>query len=296
VTDTPIEVAPEQVRRLLADQFPTWADLPLTPVLPGGTDHVLFRLGDALVARLPRRPSAAVQVERERRWLPVLADALPLALPVPVAAGGAGHGYPWSWSVCRFLPGQDAAQASPIDMSEAAVSLGMFVAALLRLPTSGAPRAGRANHGRGVALARVDARVRRDLASIADEVDAATLSAVWDEALAAPPWTDAPAWLHGDLHPGNLLIYRGRLAGVLDWGLMGVGDPACDLIPAWNWCDPASRARFRAAAPVTAADWQRGRGWAIYSAVIALAFNRRIDSPLVAISRRTLAEVVSEGG
>lgn len=291
--DAPITVSPAMVRQLLAHQFPAWAGLPLAPVLPGGTDHALFRLGGDLVVRLPRRPSAAVQVARERRWLPRLATALPLGVPVPLATGRPGRGYPWPWSVCRFLPGQDATVQPPADPAEAAAALGAFGAALRSLPAANGPPAGPANHGRGVPLAQLDARVRRDLATVAGEVDALALAGAWDAALAAPPWSAAPAWLHGDLHPGNLLIRDGRLAGVLDWGLMGVGDPACDLIPAWNWCDAAARARFRAAARVADADWLRGRGWAIFTAVIALAFYRRTDAPLVAICRRTLAAVAA---
>ena len=216
--DTPDSVTAGMVRARLADQYPTWATLPLIPVRPGGTDHALFRLGDALVVRLPRRPSAAGQVARERRWLPRLAASLPLALPVPLAAGEPGPDYPWSWSVCRFLPGEDAMAAAPDDLAEAAARLGAFVAALRALPAEDGPPAGPGNHQRGGPLATLDAPVRRDLARVADEVDASALTSAWEAALAAPPWSAAPAWLHGDLHPGNLLIDEGRLTGVLDWG------------------------------------------------------------------------------
>jgi aminoglycoside phosphotransferase (APT) family kinase protein len=178
------------------------------------------------------------------------------------------------------------------DLSIAARDLGGFLHALGRIDAAGGPAAGRANSGRGVSLALLDKRVRNDVASLGDEVDETAVLAAWDQALAAPLHVGAGAWVHGDLHPGNLLIRDGRIVGVLDFGLMGVGDPACDLFVAWNFLDAASRKVFREVVEADEAAWLRGRGWAIFSAIIALAFYLRTNPTLCDISRRTLTEVL----
>ena len=140
-------------------------------------------------------------------------------------------------------------------------------------------------------LALLDKRVRNDVASLGDEIDETAVLAAWDEALAAPLHVGAGAWVHGDLHPSNLLMRNGRIVGVLDFGLMGVGDPACDLFVAWSFLDAASRKVFREVVEADEAAWLRGRGWAIFSAIIALAFYLRVNPTLCAMSGRTLTEV-----
>lgn len=280
------------VRRLLAAQFPHWADLPLQTVESAGTDNAIYRLGEGLAVRLPKRESAAPQAEREQQWLPKLAGALPLAIPAPIGAGRPDGGYPWAWSVYPWMAGADAATDQVSDLPQAARDLGGFLTALGRIDAAGGPAAGRANSGRGVPLAILDKRVRNDVAALGDEIDGPAVLQAWEEALAAPVHDAPGAWVHGDLHPSNLLVREGRIVGVLDFGLLGVGDPACDLFLAWSFLDTPSREVFREVLKVDQAAWLRGRGWAIFSAIIALAFYLRTNPTLCAMSRRTLAEVL----
>ena len=280
------------VRALVDGQFPRWSDLPLRRTLSAGTDNAIFRLGEGLAVRLPMRESAAPQAEREQRWLPRLAPALPLEIPTPVAAGRPGEAYPWAWSVCPWMAGVDAAAAPPLDLTQAGRDLGEFVAALGRIDASGGPAAGRANKGRGLPLALLGERVRADIAALGAEINGAAVLDAWEEAVAAPAHRGHGTWIHGDLHPSNLLVRDGRIAGVLDFGLLGVGDPACDLFVAWSYLDGPARRVFQHATEAGEAAWLRGRGWAIFSAVIALAFHLHSNPTLCAMSRRTLAEVL----
>lgn len=290
-SDLPWSIDETLVRRLLAQQFPQWATLPLTRVASAGTDNELFRLGTDLAVRLPKRESAAALAEREQQWLPRLAPELPLEIPAPIGAGKAGGGYRSAWSVCRWLEGVDAATEPPLQLDDAAHVLGRFLVALREIDAADGPPAGRANHGRGVPLAFLDARVRRDVEALGDEIDGPAVLATWEEALAAPVHQGPGVWVHGDLHPSNLLVRDERIVAVLDFGLLGVGDPACDLFVAWSYLDEPARRVFQESAQVDEAAWRRGRGWAVYSAVIALAFYLRTNPTLCAMSRKTLAEL-----
>jgi len=281
------------VRRLLAGQFPQWADLALSQVIPAGTDNALYRLGDHLTVRLPARLAAAIQAERDQRWLPWLAPKLPLTIPAPIGAGVPAEGYPWAWSVCPWLPGEDAATASTLDLNEAAATLARFLVRLQSVDASSGPAAGPMNHSRGVPLSLLDERVRRDLEFLGKEIDRPAVLAIWRDALAAPSYEGPGSWVHGDLHPGNLLTRDGRIVGVLDFGLLGVGDPACDLLVAWSLLDASGRAVFQDVLRPDAASWSRGRGWAVFNAVIALAFYLESDTHLCRIGRNTLAELTS---
>jgi len=280
------------VRRLLTRQFPAWAELPLEAVSSAGTDNAIFRLGDELAVRMPKRASAAPQAEREHRWLPMFAPRLPLTIPAPLAAGRPDENYPWSWSILPWMPGADAASAPISDLFQAARDLGAFLQALRRIEADGGPVAGRANSGRGVPLALLDKRVRADVAALSGEIDGAAILDAWEEALAAPVLSSAGTWVHGDLHASNLLVRDGQIVAVLDFGLLGVGDPACDFFVAWSVLDAESRDVFREAVGADEAAWQRGRGWAIFNAIIALAFYLGNNPTLCSMSRRTLTEVL----
>ena len=281
-----VEVDEGLVRSLLAEQHPDLADLALTP-LAFGWDNAVLRLGDDLVVRLPRRAMAAPLVEHEQRWLPVLAPALPLPVPVPLRAGrpSAALGYPWSWSVCAWLDGDVAGRTPPDDLVETARTLGGFVRALHVVAPADAP----ANPYRGGPLVEREPPFRDRLVQLADVVDAAVLLHRWERLVATPPWKGPPIWLHGDLHPANLLVHEGRLAAVIDFGDLTSGDPASDLFVAWMLFPPAERAVFRTAAGDIDDDtWQRAEAWALLMAVAYLA--NSADNPLMtAIGRRTLA-------
>ena len=282
------------VRRLLAAQFPRWAELPIRAVTTAGTDNAIFRLGDEVSVRMPRRPSAAGQVEKEHLWLPRLAQNLPCALPEPIALGAAAEDYPFQWSVCRWLEGENAYPPRRADTSEVAADLAGFVAALKGIDTTHGPAPGAHNFWRGVPLALRDGPTRKAIVALQGTVDAAAVTAAWEADLGAPPWVKPPVWIHGDLCPGNLLLQNGRLSGVIDFGGLGVGDPACDLIVAWNLFTRPTREVYRAALNPDAATWARGRGWALSIALIQLPYYRHRNPVLAANAKLTIDAVLAE--
>jgi aminoglycoside phosphotransferase (APT) family kinase protein len=161
-----IDTDVDLVRRLLAEQFPQWADLPIDPVVSYGTDHDIYRLGDQLAARLPRIGWATHQAAKEAEWLPKLAPHLPLAIPVQVAMGRPAKGYPFEWSISTWLPGENA-NGTIDDLDLAAVDLAAFVSALRRIDASAAPP--RPVGARGAPLAELDKSARRAIAQLGDD-------------------------------------------------------------------------------------------------------------------------------
>ena len=279
------------VQSLLAGQFPQWAGLPIEPVASHGTDHDIYRLGDQLAARLPRIGWAVTQAVKEAEWLPKLAPHLPLAIPMQLAMGHPAEGYPFDWSVCTWLPGESA-NGTISDLGRAAVDLAGFVKALLQIDTAGAHP--RPRHGRGGPLAEGDEQVRRSIAQLGDRIDQDAALRSWDESLDASVWDGPEVWVHGDLLPGNLLVIDGRLSAVIDFGGLNVGDPACDLQPAWNVFAGESRGRFRAALEVDDASWLRGRGWALYQAVSALPYYWDTNPGMIRQASHALAQVLAD--
>jgi aminoglycoside phosphotransferase (APT) family kinase protein len=258
------------VRRLIAAQFPHWSDLPVTPVERDGWDNRTYRLGADMTVRLPTAASYALAVDKEDRWLPVLAPSLPVAIPVPLAKGVPGEGYPFGWSIRRWLAGATAADARIADLAGFAAAVAEFIVALQRVDASGGPRAGAHSFYRGAAPAHYDEETRRCLAVLAGRVDTGRAAAVWDAALETT-WPGPPVWFHGDVAAGNLLTRHGRLSAVIDFGTSGVGDPAGDLVIAWTMFSGASREAFRRAVGHDSATWARARGWVLWKALLGLA-------------------------
>jgi len=281
------------VARLLRSQLPQWADLPITPVMPGGWDHRSFRLGDDLIVRLPSAAAYAAQVEKEHRWLPVLAPRLPLTIPEPVALGEPGQGYPWHWAVRRWIEGDAATQAGVNDHSRFAQGIGSFLAAMHRIDSLDGPTPGPGNFFRGGRLATYDGEARQGIRALEDKIDASAALRAWEGALATE-WPRKPVWIHGDMSAGNLLLRDGRLGAVIDFGLMAVGDPACDLAIAWSFLTAETRPVLRSALQIDGATWERGRGWALWKASIVAAGIARTNSVEQAQARRTIAEIMAE--
>ena len=234
------------VRRLIATQFPQWADLPVKLVQLSGWDNRTFHLGEQMTARFPSAAEYSTQVEKEHRWLPKLAPLLPLPIPVPLAMGKPAEGYPWHWSIYRWLDGKTASIERINYLSQFATALAEFLVALQQIDAIGGPMAGPHNFYRGGPLTTYDAETRQAIAILGDEIDANTVTAVWNASLAST-WYGPPVWVHGDVAVGNLLIDKGQLSAVIDFGSMGVGDPACDLAIAWTFFKGESRDAFRAA-------------------------------------------------
>ena len=263
---------------LIAECFPQWAHLPIRQVLPGGWDNRTFRLGDDLAIRLPSAEGYVAAVEKEQRWLPLLAPQLPLPIPTPVAAGRPAAGFPWPWSVNRWMAGEPVSVAPIEDPTAFAGDLAAFLRALRQADTTDAPLAGPHSFFRGADLAVYEAEARGAIAVLRDG-DWAT--AVLDRALASR-WSGPPVWVHGDVAVGNLLVQDGRLAAVIDFGSSAVGDPACDLVLAWTRFDSETAVVFREAVGLDADTWDRAAGWALWKALITQ------DDP---VSRPTLSRL-----
>ncbi|TQS29296.1 aminoglycoside phosphotransferase family protein [Microbispora sp. KK1-11] len=281
------------VKRLIADQFPQWRDLPVTPVQVDGWDNRTYRLGEKMTVRLPTAAGYAPAVDKEHRWLPVLAPSLPVAVPEPLAKGAPGAGYPFEWSVRRWLEGETAFAGRIDDLPAFAVSVAEFLLALQSAGATGGPRAGAHSFHRGASPAHYDDETRRALAALDGRVDTARATAVWDAALGAT-WQGRPVWFHGDIAAGNLLVRDGRLTAVIDFGTSGVGDPACDLVIAWTMFAGESRHAFRAAVRQDSATWARARGWALWKALIVLAAVIDTDGEQAADQLRVIDEILAD--
>ena len=262
-----VEIDVPLVTRLIAEQFPQWADLPIIPVEQQGWDNRSFRIGERLLARLPSASRYAPQVEKEQRWLPRIAPRLTVAVPEPVAQGSPSSEYPWLWSIHRWLDGEPATKAKLVDMRSFAHDLAAFVKELHAIEAGDGPRPGPHSFFRGGSLAVYDEQARRAIARLPDESMRNAAEALWRKALESE-WSRPPVWVHGDLAPSNLLVRDGRLSGVIDFGCLAVGDPACDLTLAWTFLDGEGRALFRKEIGLDDATWDRARGWALWKAAI----------------------------
>jgi aminoglycoside phosphotransferase (APT) family kinase protein len=289
-----MEIDEHLARRLVDRQFPQWSDLPIRRVEHDGWDNRTFRLGDDMSVRLPSGPWYAQQVEKEQRWLPRLAPRLPLPIPAPIARGEPADGYPYPWSVYRWLDGDVAMHAEIADLTAFARDVARFLVALRRVDATGGPAPGEHNFFRGAPLTVYADETVEAVAALRGEVDGDAAMRVWDDAVAAT-WTGDPVWFHGDVATGNLLLRDGRLAAVIDFGTSGVGDPSCDVVIAWTLFTGASRAAFRATLGVDDATWSRGRGWAIWKALISLAGAlEHDDADGAALNRRVIDRVLAD--
>lgn len=267
---TGMKIDASLAHRLVALQFPEWADLPIQPVAFDGWDNRTFHLGDRMALRLPSAAQYSLQVEKEQRWLPKLALHLPLQVPIPLAMGEPTEDYPWHWSIYQWIDGETATVERIADLQEFAVTLAEFIVALHRIDATGGPPAGTHNFFRGGPLKIYDAETRQAIAVLDGKIDTHSVTAIWEEALTTT-WEGKPVWVHGDISPGNLLVENGKLTAVIDFGSSAVGDPSCDLSIAWTLFDRESRDRFRKTLALDDATWARARGWTLWKALIVLA-------------------------
>lgn len=299
-----IPTSPELVRDLLTDQFPEYGAMSITAVPSAGTDNALFRLGEELSIRMPRIGWAVDSIDREFRWLPRLGPELTLPVPEPIALGSPGRGYPCSWTICRWIAGANPATGQTPHPLDLAAGLARFLRSLRAIDVTGAPAA-----KRGVPVATRDAEVRAAVAALrkiqasgqADDpavarilaIDLDALLALWHADIKAADWDQPPVWIHADISPLNVLCDdQGRLSAVIDFGTMGVGDPAVDCYGAWNLLDAESREVFRRELGLDADTWARGRAWALSIALIQLPYYYRTNPGLTAVSHQVIGQLL----
>jgi aminoglycoside phosphotransferase (APT) family kinase protein len=282
------EIDEALVLRLVAGQFPQWAGLPVEEIPSSGTVNAMYRLGDCLTVRLPRVKGGVEDIEKEFDWLPRLAPLLPVRISTPVGLGRPTDEYPWPWSVQEWIEGSVAVAGEVEDPIGLAEDLASFVRAFRRIELPDGPPA-----YRGGPLASQDAETRAAVVQLEGCIDTDLALAAWESALDADP-TPPSVWVHGDLMPSNLLLTGGRLTAVIDFATAGVGDPACDLIPAWNLLPASARATFREALDVDDAGWNRGRGRALSMALIQLPYYRETNKGIAANAQHVIDEVLAD--
>lgn len=281
------------VERLIAQQFPRYADLPIKPVANSGWSNRTFHLGDAMSVRLPSAKPYAPAIQMEQYWLPQLGPHLPLPIPIPLGLGAPCAEFPWHWSVYRWLDGDFATDERVSDKSGLATALAEFLLALQRIDASEGPRPGEHAGARGVPVSTLSNAVERAIVDLEQVVDSDVLRAIWRESTASE-WLRAPVWVHGDVAAGNILVKNGRLCGVIDFGSLVVGDPACDLVIAWTFLDADSREAFRRALVVDDGTWTRARGWALWKALIVQANHIQTNRMEEAAAVRAVVELVAD--
>jgi aminoglycoside phosphotransferase (APT) family kinase protein len=286
--DDQVDSDEELVARLLADQFPDWADLPIRRLPSDGTDNAMYRLGDDFVARLPLIDWAVPQIAKEHTWLPRIAPKLPLAIPEILAVGESGHDFPWPWAVYRWIDGGNAHPDDLADPVQAARDVAAFVQSLRRIELPDAPESQRAR-----TLTADGDKIRGAIEAVRGEFDADVLFAIWEEAITAPEWPGPHVLVHADLSDGNVMQLGGRINAVIDWSCFGRGEPANDLDPAWGMFDGAARETFRAVLAPDDATWARGRGWAV-RCVYGLVYYRETNAGIVARCQRRLRALIDE--
>lgn len=293
-------LTPELARRLVDAQFPQYAGLPIHPVGHQGWDNVTLRLGDGLSIRLPTAQGYVASVAKEHRWLPVLAEALrgrtTIAIPEPVALGAPGPGYPFPWSIYAWLEGEPLIGRQPTP--QLAADVADFLVTLRSVDATDGPGHGIATWHRGGGLDPYAEEAFRSLAALNShgriEVDPELATDVLQTALASR-WTGDPVWFHGDVAPGNLLVRDDRLSAAIDFGTAGTGDPACDTVIAWTtFTDPATRETFTDHLDLDADTWARGRGWALWKALLVMAGAWGRDLAEVEVQRRVVDQVLAD--
>jgi aminoglycoside phosphotransferase (APT) family kinase protein len=271
------EITADVAARLIAEQFPQWADLRVTSVELNGWDNTTFRLGDSMLVRLPSGHGYAAAVAKEQHWLPMLARGLPLPIPAPVALGRPGAGYPWPWSIYRWIDGEPASLGRIADLTAFAADLAGFLSALYAIDAVDGPPPGEHSAHRGGPLAYFDdEEIPESIQLLAGDIDPGAMTEVWQTALSST-WGHAPVWVHGDVVGSNLLVADGALSGVIDFGCAAVGDPACDLVMAWTFFEGNTRERFRSGLGLDDETWARGRGWALWKALITVLRSRKLN-------------------
>lgn len=284
--------AADLVSALIAEQFPHWHRLPVTPVAQQGWDNRTFRLGEELSVRLPSGEGYVAGIQKEDRVLPFLAPRIPVSVPEPVATGHPGAGYPFPWSVRRWLPGQTADEGAELDRHRLARDLGNALAILWGLPTGDVgPAAGRHSYFRGCHPSVYSDQVGTALVILADEVDVDSCRRIWHDAITTV-WSFPPVWFHGDVAPGNLLVRDGELSAIIDFGTCGIGDPACDLVMTWTYFDADQRQAFHTEVAMADDVWRRARGWALWKALATMSGQSSPDPDDA--QRRVLTEVLAD--
>lgn len=288
-----IHINVDLVRRLINEQFPEWTDLDISPVEFSGNDNRSFHLGEHMSIRLPSTKAYVSQVEKEQIWLPILSKELSLPIPTPLAKGNPSKEYPWPWSINKWLEGETLSLEGIDDHNQFAKDLGAFLLELQSIDASEGPLAGEHNFYRGGSIAVYDRESRDAIDNNKDTFKEKLLLEIWELALNSK-WHADPVWIHGDIAPGNILVKDGKLCAVIDFGILGVGDPACDAAMAWTFFDEKSRKIFKHILKMDEETWNRARGWALWKALITYDSNKGTNKAIAEESSRIINTILND--
>lgn len=259
------------VTNLIAEQFPQLSHLSIKAIEPGGWDNRSFRLGDDMLIRLPSAKPYAQQPEKEQQWLPFLSLHLSFQISQPVFMGQPSEVYSWCWSIYKWIDGEstDCLNLDETQLQKIALNLARFLNELHEINATDGPVAGVHNYYRGGDLSVYDQEVKVAIIKLQDNIDVNSISSIWETAKESN-WNQKSVWVHGDLSSGNFLIKDGKLKAIIDFGCVGVGDPACDLTIAWTLLKGESRKIFKSNLDVESSAWTRARGWALWKALTTI--------------------------
>lgn len=283
-----VDTSPELVKDLLLGQFPEWASDPIQIMQPEGTDNAMYRLGNNKLIRLPRTKGSSLNIEKEMTWLPKLEPSLPIPIPKIIGTGFPDKDYPFHWLICEWLDGLNPNQEGMLDEHMAAKDLGAFVKAMQHINPVNGPSC-----RRGKPLNTCDEEVKKSIPLLKELYDEKLISELWEFTSNVPLWEHDPVWIHGDLHSGNLLAKEKKIVGVVDWGLAGVGDPACDMMVAWTLLGQEGRKIFRSIVQPDDDTWHRGRGWALFLGIVGYPYYRITNPIFASIAKRALDQVTT---
>jgi aminoglycoside phosphotransferase (APT) family kinase protein len=251
------------VTKLIQSQFPHYSSLPIHALANAGWDNYTFRLGENMLIRLPRDAEHAPPILKEFQWLPILSKQLTTTITTPVALGEPSTDYPWHWVINQWVTGETASDAVIPDKNQFAKELALFLNEFHAIDASNGPKSGAHNFYRGGELHIYDKEMQHAIFHIKNSNEKALTQALWQDALASR-WEKKPVWVHGDLAIGNILVENGHLKAIIDFGQLAVGDPACDLVIAWNFLSQESRVTFKNTLQLDKHTWLRALGWACW--------------------------------
>lgn len=283
-----MEITTALVKEMINTQFPEWSNLEVRPVAKSGHDNRTFHLGDAMTVRLPSGSAYVPQIEKEAKWLPFLAKYLSYPIPNPIVIGKPSENYPFIWSVNSYLNGETVNEDNISDKSHFAKELASFLRELQSIDTTDAPEAGEHNFFRGASPKVYSHQVYEALEAHKHDLPTEKFCILWKQAISSK-WEQSPVWIHGDIAPGNLLVKNNNLCGVIDFGIMGIGDPACDYAMAWTFFDEKSRKYFLQGLDKGTVD--RARGWALWKALITCTDT---NEAVAENANHTLNEIITE--
>lgn len=287
--NTEAKLSLEVVKQLLNEQFPEWSHQTIHPLSHQGTDNVMLKLGENKILRFPRTQRSEESLKKEFLWLPKLDSSLPIQIPHILGVGRPNEQYPYQWAIVNFLEGRSPSDSNPLNLTLAAKDLGNFIKELQKVDTINAPLCSRKPPSMSC-----DKETRESMLALSDVFDIKVIDKLWDLALEVSSWKMDPVWLHGDIHAGNLLVQGRKLTGVIDFGMSGVGDPACDLIVAWMLFDQDAREIFHSAVNPDEAMWDRARGCALHFGIMAYSYYKNRDPFLAGVAKRTLNEILMD--